>query len=384
MAKNNLFLGSGSGSVGDVVLMRRNGQQVARVRIREIANPKSEGQSVQRSVFAPVSKFYAPLSGVLEKSWEGKNRADSQAAFLKANINLGRANNWALPKGFGFAPLPYQIANGTLPSLPQTFGNTNNLVLQVPALEAGATTFGQLSQALIAQGYAEGDQLTLIIVLEQAEGQSLSYVPRYTRVYLDSTSGDTIAEAFALVTTSVAAGTLTLSRPDMFGAAMIVSRYDRGNWRRSVTYMQCDPTYMEGVVRDSMLAARSYQSDQSTPVSDVYLNGAAGDTEAPALLPVITRLEVAGVRVNNGETKTIEVPTAGSWDASGIVSNIDSIGQSNLSVCFDMSGTITRGGLSSDGEFVVSSLNAGTYRVYLAAGTAKIGNDFATITIVEA
>ena len=80
MAIGNLFLGAAKKTIGDIVLYRRNGVQQSRVRVRHIANPKTEAQALQRNYMAPVTKFYAPLAGVLEKSWEGLNRSESLSA----------------------------------------------------------------------------------------------------------------------------------------------------------------------------------------------------------------------------------------------------------------------------------------------------------------
>lgn len=387
MAKNNLFLGSGSGSVGDVVLMRRNGQQVARVRVREIANPKSEGQATQRSVFSPVSKFYAPLAGVLEKSWEGKNRADSQAAFLKANISLARENNWARPKGEGFFPLPFQLSNGTLPALSQSFGIANDLQVSVPGLAVGNTYFAQLSQALVDAGYQEGDQLTLLFVIEQVVGSDIVYAPLYQRVYIDTTSGDTIAEAFSLVNVTVAANKLTMARPDMFAAAVIVSRYERDAWRRSVSYLQVDGTLMQGVVRDASSSIQSYMSSSSTPTSDVYLNGNGAASDVPAGTPSIRSLIINSQSVAQGSSVTINVSTSASAiPVSGYVNVPDAFNYTLMTVSFMDNTESVDCTISSSGEIsgdIISAPAGVDLPVVLRYGSEIIGEAFATIKIVE-
>jgi hypothetical protein len=52
MAKDNLFLGTARGSVGDIVFSRLDGQQVARVRNRAPRNPQSPAQMVQRIIMS--------------------------------------------------------------------------------------------------------------------------------------------------------------------------------------------------------------------------------------------------------------------------------------------------------------------------------------------
>ena len=77
MAKGNLLLGTAGNSVGDVVMYRREGAQVSRVRVRKIKNPKTDAQSLQRAAFSPVAKFYSPLAVVLERSFEGLSKMKS-------------------------------------------------------------------------------------------------------------------------------------------------------------------------------------------------------------------------------------------------------------------------------------------------------------------
>ena len=69
MAKGNLFLGTAARSVGDVVMYRREGSQVSRVRVRKIANPKTDAQCAQRAYMSAVVRFYQPLADILERSF---------------------------------------------------------------------------------------------------------------------------------------------------------------------------------------------------------------------------------------------------------------------------------------------------------------------------
>ena len=58
MAKGNMLQGMARGSVGDIVFSHSKGQQVARVRNRKPANPKSGLQMKQRSAFLCPLLFY--------------------------------------------------------------------------------------------------------------------------------------------------------------------------------------------------------------------------------------------------------------------------------------------------------------------------------------
>lgn len=267
MAKGNLILGTGHGSIGDVTMMRRNGAEVARIRLRKIKNPKSQGQAEQRMYMAPILKFYSPLAKVLETSFEGLNRADSYAKFISINSNLARANQWAVKKGSGFTPLPYQIAGGTLPQ-PIVDENNSTLFMLVNGVTAGAT-IGALSTALISMyGLQNGDQVTVIA----ATMDGANIIKKVSRFFIDETSEERITNYGLEITTN---DQLSVTGNPV-GAAFIFSRWENNAWRRSNSFMVCTSSYMSNHTGDEKLteAIASYMKGAGqTPVSDVYLNG---------------------------------------------------------------------------------------------------------------
>lgn len=92
MAKGNLFLGLGRGSVGDVTFYRKNGEQISRVHTKSVRNPNTDGQLIQRAILATISKAYAAGSAIFDHSFEGCSvGAESQAKFQKENLRLLRA-----------------------------------------------------------------------------------------------------------------------------------------------------------------------------------------------------------------------------------------------------------------------------------------------------
>lgn len=92
MATGNPFLGTARKSIGDVTLYRSRGQQRARVRVREIANPRSFLQLLQRSVLANVSHLYSAGQEIFNHAFQGVPAgADSQSRFLKVNTALLRS-----------------------------------------------------------------------------------------------------------------------------------------------------------------------------------------------------------------------------------------------------------------------------------------------------
>ena len=266
--KGNPILGTGSGSIGDVTIMRRNGSQVTRVRLRKIKNPKSQGQAEQRMINAEVAKFYSPLAGVLETSFEGLSKADSYAKFLSINMNLARANGWGAKKG-DVLPFPFQISAG---SLPQPIVNNGVLVTEDAGQGVTPATLGEISTLIIAKydGLQNGDQVTCISWLKGASNNVWS--PKFTRFFLDTASTAALPAGIAW-----ARGEIGIQFDENEeNTAFIFSRWNGEKWARSTSFVYCDADVLESWTTPEVYAAAiaSYmKSAGQTPVSDVYLNG---------------------------------------------------------------------------------------------------------------
>lgn len=356
MAKNNLFLGMAKGSVGDVVFYRRNGAQVSRARNRSPHNPRTPGQATQRAFFAPVGRFYAPLAQVLETSYEGLSRSDSYSRFLSDNIKAARTNGWYVPKNAPFWPLPYTLSKGTLRPVPQLFDGTRYQFWypgNQDSLGAPVGSLGHLSRSMVSQGYSNGDQLTFIVVLPDGVG---GYYPAWQRVNLDIDSFTPIGEV--ITTYAFAAeyenGAFYLSTEydDMAAAAVIISRFEAGIWRRSTQKLVLTEATEQAIMSANAItnAIDSYRGQSGVPVSDVYLNGGTaegggkryvGGVELAPGTPVVTPtylsefgqssfvvagdgsatdlLTVSGVAVSTGEVINNAAVCIGITTAEGVV-----------------------------------------------------------------
>lgn len=279
--KHNVFLGSGSGSIGDVVSYRREGTQVSRMRVRQIKNPRTYNQAKQRCFLAPVSKFYAPLAGALEQSFEGLSTAKSYAAFSSEAVKKARLNGWFLPKGTGFFPLPYQLSKGTI--APLNFHLNGNdvdtqLVIGIPIVgEVGAsiTTVGGIVPSFVGAGYQEGDQVTVVLVNKNADG---SYYPTHRRFFLNPTSEQTLSDAFGIKMNAAVVGDeeiASATTPNLVAAAVIVSRWENEKWRRSSQSLVVAEDTIALVTGETAAenAIASYMDGEYVPVSEIFLNG---------------------------------------------------------------------------------------------------------------
>lgn len=91
MAKGNFLLGYARGSVGDVTFSRVKGNQVAKARNRNPANPNTIPQAMQRSLFADAVRFYTRgVQNAFKFAFERKLENESDYnAFMRLNVNRG-------------------------------------------------------------------------------------------------------------------------------------------------------------------------------------------------------------------------------------------------------------------------------------------------------
>lgn len=288
MAKDSFILHGGSGSTGSVTTYRRDGRQIVRERVRVIANPKTTSQARQRNFLAPIAKFYAPLAAVLEKSYEGLNKSKSYSAFLKKNIELARKHGYYLPKGTPFFPMPYQVSRGTLQPMNASVsvmddgpGGTNTVNYVIPSDTVPGTlvtTMADLSAYILADGYLNGDQITVIGICENSD----EYYPIFERFFLSGTDTRNVADVItkfnvAIQGTGQNAKYLGFEPKQgyLVAGVMIASRYENGAWRRSTETVDVAGFINNMLISGSQaeIAIASYQDANTTHLSDVYLNG---------------------------------------------------------------------------------------------------------------
>ena len=167
MAKGNMFIGNGSGKVGNLVVATRAGEQITRVYQPRVANPKSYSQMLQRAKFANAVKFYKKaVQNFFKFAFEDKKKSERDYnAFMRHNI----MNSTLLVKGnVDDAYFPalgrWQMSSG---SLPNAFSIENaeasGFAFDSEGIKANAT-IGDISSALIGQGFHTGDIVTFVLI----------------------------------------------------------------------------------------------------------------------------------------------------------------------------------------------------------------------------
>lgn len=278
MATYNIFLGSGVRSVGDVTLMRRNGKQVARLRLRTIKNPRTEAQATQRNFVAPVMRFYGALRTELKGSYQGLNTDASYNAFQRVNIALARTNGWYLQKGAGFYPMPYQLSRGSISPVPYTWYNHpqgGGIKLTFATAGSSVSTIGNFSTWFTLNGYKQGDVVTLIAVLIDDDG---GYYPVSSQFYINTSSSVPATTLFGTDIGILALGTdlmIVSNARTMVAGAVIVSRYHGRSWLRSTQSLCVSPVEVARLTSEEWreAAIASYMAGGSESGGGVYPGG---------------------------------------------------------------------------------------------------------------
>lgn len=170
MSKGNILLGYARGAIGDVVLSRVKGQQVAKARNRKPANPKTVSQMKTRSAFlSPVLFFSRGNQAQFKFAFEDKQSTESDYnAFMRHNATVGIPLSPSHKADINFPALGrYTVSVGSLPSVPVDF--VSNVDSRTPCFdiitEDGVTTWGHLSAKLKQlYGLQEGDILTFFCI----------------------------------------------------------------------------------------------------------------------------------------------------------------------------------------------------------------------------
>lgn len=278
MATYNIFLGSGVRSVGDVTLMRRNGKQVARLRLRTIKNPRTEAQATQRNFVAPVMRFYGALRTVLKGSYQGLNTDASYNAFQRVNIALARTNGWYLQKGAGFFPMPYQLSRGSISPVGYTWYNHSQgggLEFSFANSGQNVNTVGDLSTWFTLNGYKQGDVVTLIAILIDDDG---NYYPVSSQFYINPSSTvpaqSLTGSDYGFLNIMGVLHMVTAART-MVAGAVIVSRYHGRSWLRSTQSLCVSPVEVSRLTSEEWreAAIASYMAGGSEGGGGVYPGG---------------------------------------------------------------------------------------------------------------
>lgn len=213
MAQGNLILGTMKGKLGDVVAYNYNGKQAARVRRRQVSNPKTSKQAIQRAIAATVAKFVSAFTPILNNSLQSESTKVKTLAKIRslnmimlrqqAAQNLGA---YAEKGSMYVAPNPYLISRGTLAGLTPADSSQalsdGFLLFPSSMINSDAAVSGQKTASQVFPAIAVGDQITVLAAWmeDAAEGSNCGYC-RFafkddtTPVLIAGTDGDKLNPA---------------------------------------------------------------------------------------------------------------------------------------------------------------------------------------------
>lgn len=242
--KGNLLQGTARGSLGDTVFFRSHGEQMARVRVRQISNPRSFPQLLNRVLLSTAGRAYALFRNVADHSFQNFNgpRAN-QAEFMRRNVKILQDQFSRSVENGEFRIIynvdgsfsiledttgnyngktdlytlfnTYQLSAGTLPPvdfIPNVasdgiFGVQLPSVLTIQGVAAESFTYAQFAEAL---GVPVGSQLTIVFAYSTTgTAEELSNVEIY-RIVLTDSQGRTDTPMF----TSTSQTTMGLNNPN--------------------------------------------------------------------------------------------------------------------------------------------------------------------------
>ena len=324
MAKGNMLQGMARGAVGDIVFSHSKGQQVARVRNRKPANPKSNPQMRQRSAFlCPLLFYKRGKQAQFKFAFENKLPKESDFnAFMRLNALAGIPLSPAERELDGYPCLgKYAMSRGSLTRLRyQCVANgEEKLGIMVNFKFATApTTLAELSAALVATGdYQSGDIITMFVISGGLiDGNSISEYDRAWQIaqFTLDTNNTTALSDLGLSATTEGFTFPGLSAYDQscVGVGAIVSR----NTLNGLKVSNCDlilSTDTEQIWRYMQSENyRDYVAAQWGATGAAVLQGALsvnnGSVAAPSIpAPSIgvTNITVNSMHVDNGGSVTL-------------------------------------------------------------------------------
>lgn len=338
MAKSKSFFGLRRGSTKSLTFQVLDGKQVTKDRVSVVANPKTSAQATQRQKLLPAVRFQAIFHDLIDHSWENvqygqKSIQHFMKKALRANILNGMVKGQT-----GWVPNPYQISEGSLPSMGAAMAGNGHSTFQCD--------FGSAADYadLIAGGrFQEGDQLTVVFVYEAGTNeQGIVYGMNYDRLIINAENIQLIQSSPAGITQNgrfkIDFGNDEISdnaNRGCEGCAVILSRRTSSKWLRSTEYLDT-----HAVDADIQRAIESYMQANVTKTSPWYLNAADNNIISPA-------------DIEGGEWSPLMLGPASTW---GSDTTIYLGARNNL---YGNYAVVTNDGTSTGFAYSFSGLNSG-------------------------
>lgn len=352
MAKGNMLLGHARGKVGSVVFSRAYGKQITRALAESVKNPRSDGQNVQRAIFATINGFTSAVRDVVDHSFQStKEGQESVNRFVSINTKKLREAYLAgapvdiMPKGAG---LPYanayRFSQGSLGLQNLFIGSQGTAGAQYFGVYQEEDWEGNVEDAAMLKAlipaFAPGCEIAVIKVYYN-ESEHFHYVTKDRAVFLSNFAGisdgdivtaNGINESYLDMTKTTNKEVLNLvggnsgnkilavsenvNEADNIGnkvvaCVVIVSQKDaNGKWIYTTSDMMCVPAWNE--THDTEAAVASYgNASVSETTSDLYLQQSASTAQEETQTPFN---EMSKSIILSGATNESTSDTVSPWN----------------------------------------------------------------------
>ena len=356
MAKGNMLLGHARGKVGSVVFSRAYGKQITRALAESVKNPRSDGQNVQRAIFATITGFTSAVRDVVDHSFQStKEGQESVNRFVSVNVKkireqyLGGADVDIMPKGAG---LPYanayRFSQGSLGLQKLFIGDVGSAgaqhfsVYQEADWEGGVQNVSMMQACIPA--FAPGCEIAVLKVYYN-ENEHFHFVQKDRAVFLSDFTGidpteeivqstginnayldmsktteNTILrvigtnEGNKLLAVSENINATPVNGNQLVACVVIVSQKDsNGKWIYTTSDMMCVPEWNTN--HDTDAAIVSYgNASAATKTSDLYLQQSSDTAEVETNVP-FNQLEKS--LIVSGASDLSEMNNTSPWDLTG-------------------------------------------------------------------
>lgn len=196
MAKGNMLLGKARGKVGSLVFSTLDGKQVVKSKPEQVSNPRTDGQNVQRAVFASVAAAASAMKAIIDHSFQSLKYGETSVRhFRKINLSLirNKAINYSLdtsltPKGGTIYPAPYIMSKGTLAPFSFEWNNETNSFVYNPRMVLQSQAELSVKEFFeIFPNVQPGDQITVCEIKKVAgtmEDLDAQFIFKYNRIVL--------------------------------------------------------------------------------------------------------------------------------------------------------------------------------------------------------
>lgn len=305
-------------------------KQAMRERVYEISNPRTSAQAGQRMKLAPAQRVANALNAIIKRSWQGvEYGGKGRSEFMKRALSM--TSGWPFVPADDDRAVPgeYQISRGSIPEVVMTASDPNIIRSNITLSNvADIQTIGNLSAALVNGGYyKQGDQITFVVCLTNAEGEegaiNANYWWKYASIILnpqDTTSLSEWSEANlngAYINFETESGINYLAieadsgrTSEVIGAAaIIVSRLNGSTYERSTSRLAVGsamaPWFAAG---QKAIARRSYEKKDAAASVNWPVDPDEGDIPSSAVDGTYTLSGLTGAKASaNGQAVRVKV-----------------------------------------------------------------------------